>query len=375
MDTPTLRVSEPRELLSLIPHQLGFHPSESAVAVSLRPPRSRVGLVVRVDLADLADPEHGPHLARGVVAHLDQDGAERSLLVVYTAADPREGPDPTVAAALAHFRAAAEAPFGDVAAWAVTGTGYLSLDCADPCCPPGGRPLAELTSTQVNARMVLAGSAVAPSREDVARIRSAGSEARRSVARVRRRWLARGVRAADAGPEAREGWRAESVAAWRRAVAEQIERDGGPTAAALGRLEAGLSDPRVRDAVLVALVPGSGDLPERCVRGERPSEEDDAGLARSLALIVDPLVGVPAPPAATRVHEAVLEAVVAHGERRRQAAALTLLGLLAWWRGDGARGRILIERALRDDGGYRLAALLAEAVSCGVPPGWVRAGT
>jgi hypothetical protein len=129
----------------------------------------------------------------------------------------------------------------------------------------------------------------------------------------------------------------------------------------------------VRDAVLVALVPGQGDLPERCVRGEWPSSEDDAALGRALALVVDPLDGVPAPPAATRVHEAVLEAVVAHGERHRQAAALTLLGMLAWWRGDGARARILLERALADDDGYRLALLLADSLAHGVPPGWVRA--
>ena len=52
MDTPTLRVTEPREMLSLVPYQLGFHPTESVVAVSLRPPRGRVGLLVRVDLTD-----------------------------------------------------------------------------------------------------------------------------------------------------------------------------------------------------------------------------------------------------------------------------------------------------------------------------------
>jgi hypothetical protein len=373
MDTPTLRVTEPREMLSLIPYQLGFHPAESVVAVSLRPPRGRVGLAVRVDLTDLASPEDGPQLAREVVAHLDNDGADRVLLVVYTHDDPRRGPDPVVAAAVEHFRAAAEAPYGDVPAWAVTSTGYLSLDCDETCCPPGGRPLADLSSTQVSAQMVVAGSSVADCREDVGRIRSAGSEARRSVARVRRRWQARGLLAHDDGGAALERWRAGGVAAWRHAVEEQLERPGGPTAASLGRLEAGLADARVRDAVLVALVPGQGDLPERCVRGERPSSQDDAALGRALALVVDPLDGVPAPPAATRVHEAVLVAVVAHGEHGRQAPALTLLGLLAWWRGDGARARILLERALADDDGYRLALLLAQSLSCGVPPGWVRA--
>lgn len=373
MQTPTLRVTEPREMLSLVPHQLGFHPTESVVAVSLRAPRGRVGLVVRVDLPDLASPEAGPQLARDVVAHLAGDGAERAWLVVYTRDDPRRGPDAAVAAAVACFREAGEAAFGDVPAWAVTSTGYLSLDCDETCCPPGGRPLADLSSTQVSAQMVLAGSSVATCREDVGRIRPAGAEARRSVARVRRRWQARGLRAHDEGVAALEQWRRDGVAAWRRAVGEQLDRDAGPTAAALGRLEAALADLRVRDAVLVALVPGQGDLPERCVRGERPGVEDDAALGRALALVVDPLDGVPAPPAATRVHEAVLEAVVAHGERGGQAPAATLLGLLAWWRGDGARAGILLDRALADDEGYRLARLVAQSLACGVPPGWVRA--
>lgn len=371
METIALRVSEPRELLSLIPHRLGFHPSESAVAVSLRPPGGRVGLVIRVDLPDLAHPGHGPQLAREVVTLLDRDGAEQALLVLYTHDDPRPRGDRVVAAAVDHVRQEALELFGDVPVWVVTSTGYLSLDCSQECCPPGGRPLAELASTQVSAQMVLAGSAVADSREDLGRIRLADGEARRAVSRVRRRWQARAERARDEGPAAQQRWRAAAVAAWRRAVDEQRNRLGGPTAAALGRVEAGLADLRVRDAVLVALVPGQGGLPERYVVGERPDSADDDDLARAVALLVDPRRGVPAPPAATRWHEAVLEAVVAHGDRERQAPALTLLGLLAWWRGDGARAQVLLERAIRDDAEYRLALLLADTSSRAVSPGWV----
>ena len=37
MTTPkTIRATEPRELLALIPFQLGFHPTDSVVLVSLR---------------------------------------------------------------------------------------------------------------------------------------------------------------------------------------------------------------------------------------------------------------------------------------------------------------------------------------------------
>ena len=53
MTTPkTIRATEPRELLALIPFQLGFHPTESVVLVSLRPPRRRVGMMARADVVD-----------------------------------------------------------------------------------------------------------------------------------------------------------------------------------------------------------------------------------------------------------------------------------------------------------------------------------
>ena len=371
MTLSTLRVSEPRELLALIPHQLGFRPAHSVVAVSLRPPRGRVGLVIRVDLADLAEKGDGRRLARALVSHLDRDGAHRCVLVVYTPAAPRGGSAPRVAAAVEHFREAASAPFGEVPVWVVTEEGYLALDCAESCCPVGGRPLAELEGTQVGAQMVLAGSAVAGSREDVARIRPAGGDARKAVARVRRRWVAR--RHAATSEEALEQWRLESIRAWRRAVAEAADASLHIGGSALGRLEAGLADTRVRDGVLVALVPGTGTLAERSVLGRCTSPEADTGLADALALVVDPSAGVMPPAGATRVHERTLERVVAHGERTRQAPALTLLALIAWWRGDGARAQLLLAGAFESDPSYRLAHLIDDAVGQGVPPGWVRA--
>lgn len=374
MDTTTLRVSEPRELLALIPHQMGFRPDESVVLVSLRPPRGRVGLVVRVDLPDLADPDHGPRLARALVGHLDRDGAQRALLVVYTRDDPRYGVGgEVVEAAVEHVRDAAAAPFGEVAAWVVTSTGFLSLDCRDECCPPGGRPLEELESTAVGAQMVLVGSAVADSREDVGRIRPAGGEVRRSVTRVRQRWSQRREAAVTAGDAATVSWWRDCLEAWRETVRRAQEGEPVPAPRLLGRVEAGLRDVRVRDAVLVTLVPGTGELAERSLAEAQVSELVDAGMRRALATIVDPSVAERAPDVTTTVHERVLEAVVAHGEKERQAPALTLLGLLAWWRGDGARAQILLARALRCEPGYRLAALIDEALACGMPPGWVRA--
>ena len=183
MQTTTLRVSEPREILALVPHRLGFRPRDSAVVVSLRPPRGAVGLVVRVDLPHLADDAAGPTLARALVSYLDRDLARHAVLVLYADRDPREQDGPAQRAAW-HFREAASAAFGEVPVWVVTPTGYLALDCADDCCPPGGRPCVTSMPRRWGPTLVLAGSAVADSREDIARIRPVHGDVRRSVARV-----------------------------------------------------------------------------------------------------------------------------------------------------------------------------------------------
>jgi hypothetical protein len=371
---PTLRVREPRELLALVPHRLGFRPTQSAVAVSLRSARGRVGLVIRTDLDDLARARSGPHVARLLVGRLGVDDASHTVLVVYTAQDPRGLLDSTVHAAAANFRAAAEPALGDVPVWVVTPTGYFSLDCVDDCCPPGGRPLHELESTQVSAHLVLAGSAVAESRDDLVRFPRVPADRRREVARVRRRREKRLEEALGQDPAAVEQWRRDGLTAWRDVVATLSLPTGGPAVASAlwGRLEAALADRRTRDAILVALVPGTRDLPERSLAGERPPEAEDRAVGRALGLVVDPVTGVVPPPGPTALHERALEQVVAHGRARAQAPALTLLALLAWWRGEGARASLLLAQALDHEPGHRLAVLLERAVGAGVPPGWVR---
>ncbi|WP_028048589.1 DUF4192 domain-containing protein [Cellulomonas sp. URHD0024] len=369
MEITTVRMTEARELLALVPHRLGFRPRDSAVAISLRAPRGRVGLVVRVDLPHLADPQEGPALARRLLAYLGRDDAERGVLVLYTDDDPRRDVGPAQRAAQC-FRDAAEPSLGDVPVWVVTSSGYLSLDCVDDCCPPGGRPLLDLDSTQIGAQLVLAGSAVADSREDIARIRSAGAERRRTVARARRRWESHREEALVGGPLTLASWRVDSVMAWREVVRRMSMPDGPGTRVPWGRLEAGLDDRRVRDAILVALVPGTGDLPERSVAGD--AEDVESALGAAMARIIDPAHAVTPPEPATAVHEAALEGVVAHGRVGVQAPALTLLALLSWWRGDGARARVLLDGALDAESGYRLAALLDDALGAAVPPGWVR---
>ena len=369
MESPSLlRLSEPRELLALVPHLLGFHPDDSAVAVSLRAPRGRVGLVARVDLADLADAEHGPQVARSLVTHLDRDGARRVVLVVYAA---RGVEDERVEAAASHAHEAFDLPFGGAQVLVVGRDTYRCLACDAGCCPPAGRPRSDLQATRAGAEMVLAGSVVAAGRAELGHVPGAATPARRAVARVRRRRAQARLHALAAGPSDVGRWRTGSLAAWRALVRSVEGADAGPVTriALLGRVEAGLEDRRVRDAVLVAAIPGVGSLPDRALAHAGPAE--DAELREAVARLVDPREAAP-PDAAVAAHRRALEDVVAHGRRGAQAPATTLLATLAWWQGDGARASVLLDRALQDDPAYRLALLLRTAVDAGLAPGWVR---
>lgn len=435
-----LRLDHTRELLTLLPYQLGFHPQDSVVLVALRPPGRTLGLVARLDLPDVLAPE-GVGLVSGAVAHLEADGAQEVVVVVYgDGGDPRDparglrarpGSRAVRAAELARGAGAA---LGPVTVWHVADGRYLGLDCRDRgCCPPGGRALAELSGGELAGRLAGRGEVV-PTRADVGVVRPAPPGPRRSAAAARSRWLDTLLRAPDSAAVLR--WRQRSLDGWRTALTcAAAEPEAPVTTAMIGRVEAGLLDPVVRDAVVLTLIGPDAGLPDALLRAapdafggggrrdepaadddragsavehageglahadagpdvdididdEAPGDEGDApdpGRARhdeaatvsgrvsdALGLVVDPVDGLEPDDALVGAARTVLERVVAHGRRGRQAPALTVLALLAWWGGDGVRASVLVERALDDDPGYRLADLVDRALGFGLPPGWLR---
>ena len=399
----TIRTGDVRELLALVPFQLGFHPTESAVLVSLRGARSQVGLVIRVDLADLATEADDGWTARSLVGHLVADGARRALAVLYTATDLRRapagtgpcgGPDATARAAVRALAEAAADTFGELETWVVGPHGYYALGCADTeCCPPGGRPLEDLQATRVGAQMVLEGQLVAATRDDLGRLPVTTADRRKAARRAGERWRARGAAAAP-GAQAHR-WRRDGLALWRQALDAALEaRDGGweagtgavgsatdgspavfgeqrcclPAATCTGRLLAALDDVLVRDAVLLSFVEGNERVADRLVAGETGPV-----IGEALAAITDPARGRLPDLDRAAAARAVLEHLVAHATRGLHAPALTLLAVLAWWEGDGARAGVLVDRALVADPAHRLALLVDQALRAGMPPGWVRA--
>jgi len=131
-NAPTIRVSDPANLLSLIPYLLGFQPRQSLTVVALR--GNRVMSVARMDLP--TEPaHHTPYRAglddlTGVLVRHDATGA---ILIGYGTPAPVAAAVDIATAALT----AADLPVQE--ALRVDGHRYYSLTCSDPgCCPPEG---------------------------------------------------------------------------------------------------------------------------------------------------------------------------------------------------------------------------------------------
>ena len=346
MNPTVLRVSEPREILAFIPHCLGFRPQESVVAVSLR--GRRLGLVARVDVADLADPEHGPGLADNLVEHLRADGARRVVLVLYTSGDLRETRAGHGAGrrALGRMRSALPQAWRSHE-WVVTPDAYAPFDSEDQqCCPPGGRPLTDLESTQVGAHMVLAGSAVQSDRASLGVVGRAPEADRRSAevayAEERERRAAAGRAADDLA-----SWADRMIRTWRG----MWDGSGGDPAAS-GRFLVALEDVLVRDEMIASLTAGS------CERVFGPGGSGRPDRYRPVRPVVE------------RARE-VLEAVVRQAPEGARAAPLAVLAWLAWWSGEGARAGVLAGQCLAEDSMHGLGRLVDDLVRLGVPPRWV----
>lgn len=78
MSTQPVTLTSPSDLLAVIPHLLGLHPSDSLVVVALHD--RRVGLLQRLDLPAPADTGRAAHT---LVRHLLGQNPDEALLVGY----------------------------------------------------------------------------------------------------------------------------------------------------------------------------------------------------------------------------------------------------------------------------------------------------
>jgi len=382
--TTILRVNQPREILALVPYQLGFVPHSSAVLVSLRGPRRRVGLIARADLSDLAGPR-GLELAEDLVRCVLRDEGHAVILVVYADGARDEVRDTVERSA----RAVGVAAHGLVE---VDGVWLVTADTFHVCeWDPGreqvcdwdvpGHGLVELQDTEVGATMVMQGLTVAPSREEIAVLPApAGARLRASCAAGARSWREREADVAR--------WRESSLARWHEAVEQALVDPGSAarrwgdeaSAAETGRLAVGLRDAAVRDGVLAEIVlrAVSGrttSVEQLRAAGRTSTDGRQAGVPEAMAIVLEPSAGRSPDPDALRALVTLVEVVAGHGTRRVVGEGLALLAVLAWWEGSGARARLLTTAALRRAPDHRLALLVERVLDAAVPPGWAVRGS
>lgn len=374
MEDTVIRVSEPEELIAYIPYRLGFRPRDSVVLLGLCGPRSRLGLISRVDLADLGHPDVGARVLDEVALLMTQDGAHDVFVVLYSDL-PREelGRDPVVRTALENLRRRttwADPPWP----WVVSASTFGSWGEGEQCAPATA-PLTELSHSTLAATMVLHGRSVVTGREELGVLPSPHAARRRAAVRAVREAHRRyrevqgpagepahrgaflGVPPADDGKLAT--WREDERCRWERLVA--LARRGAVLPAGeLGRMAVGLTDTCVRDTVLCSLVM---ELP--------PMVPSTPVVCWVLDQAMLPGGRVP-DDERTEPAAAVLREIAATGSRRTGAFALGLLAWLAWWCGDGARADVLAQQALAARPGTRLAELVDQALQARVPPGWAR---
>jgi Domain of unknown function (DUF4192) len=330
-DLPAASLRGPADLIELIPYLLGFHPTDSVVVVELRQGRSRVGSILRADLAGAAA---GEEFASCLAARFAAGSADGALVAVYGSAGVPPGHQG--AAVVEQLGAALRAvgvPLCD--ALAVGGGRWRSYFCCDPrCCPAAGRPLAARPSSAAAAAAAVAGLVALPDRQALARtLAPATAGVTASMAKA----LERAEAALVLVAERREGmpaWRAATRERFRRAVrrargASQLDGPGPGwlTDQDVARLLVGLADIGGRDACW-------RDLDLRC------SPEGFAVCWQLARRSVPPY----------------------------RAAPLFLLGWAAWRRGDGALARIAALEALDAEPGYDAARLLLVVLDHGIDP-------
>jgi hypothetical protein len=365
--TTTIHLSGPADVLAVLPYQLGFHPHECLVAVSLR--GTRMGLVQRIDLPPA---EHVGAAIAAMITPLHQDLPHALLLIGF---EEHEGQsramlDEMANACLAHGINIADR-------LVVRGGRWFDLDCVGGCCPPGGLPLPQPSQVPAVAEFVGREICPLPDRQALAGLlEPKGLQPGSRLAEVVRlgdEWLQLRQEATDAAGESDPGiraaelygFRASELAVWSLVLCGQDEAE--PIQALppqdLAMLAISLTDVDLRDALIAWLCPGtlSLDLIDPILATQmRGALSDPPWLDRGVREMVR-VIG------RQRIERRLCELCAAL-PGLLAVPALTVLASFTWWRGDGALTRVALERALSTDPDYRLALLLERMVDLAIRP-------
>jgi len=375
--TTTIHLSGPADVLAVLPYQLGFHPRDALVAVSLH--GTRMGLVQRIDLPP---PEHVLDAVTAMIGPLRQDNPLAVLLIGF---EEREGESRAMLDEMSRVCSAHGVEVHD--RMVVRGGRWYNLDCIQSCCPTEGRELPAPSEVPAVAEFVGRGICPLPDRSALAdRVEISSPLLSRAVSTLADEWLelrreATDVDESEIGERESElqetesevhdaeselnACRASELAVWSRVLCD--EDDAEPVQALppqdLAMLAVSLTDVDLRDGLIAWLCPGT--LPPELI--------DQMLFDQMSHALVEPVWlngdrgDIEQVMALQRVEHRLCELCAALPDEWA-VSTLTVLASFTWWRGDGALTRIALDRALRVDPHYRLAQLLERMVDLAIRP-------
>lgn len=299
-----VRVSEPGDILSVVPLLLGYEPTDGDLITLGISGQGRVTVTARMQAGDI-DHDSAGQLRQIFGNFRHSAGAESAIVIGY-------GKGEVVTPAVDRLVPVAAENLDIREALRVEGNRYWSYGCSDlECCPAEGREFGRETAASTTLRAV-AGLDAARSREAIA-------------ARV----------AAPTSESARQAWdRAASVRVSLPAGRRQVRQ----------ALQSSYDGEQLSDDDVARLAAAMRTLPVR----------DDAWARMT--------------PERSAEHVAFWSDVVHRVPDEAVAGPASMLAFCAWQEGNGALAQIALDRAQAAQPDYSLASLLREAVSAGLPP-------
>jgi hypothetical protein len=337
---PVVRMRTPADLVDLLPYLMGFHPTDSIMALGLEGPRLRQGGTVRVDLPDPPQWQTvAAEVARYLVVLSEHRSRRPDAVILYLCRDPAPGDDGRSVRdelrPLAHLLVEAFAAQGVPVheALCVSDGRWWSYTCRPGCgdCRPEGTPvLREGTTPPIAAAAAYAGI----------QVRGTLRELHDQLAPI--------------GPPAAEVQRQAFDRVAPRVVQELLGPAGGEAVrertvellrSALERFRGGAAelDPELSARLVLG-------LQDRLARDRAAEWLDEADLAPAQRLW------------------RYLARRCAGPYHPHAAAPLSLLGWTAWIAGDEVVARVALGCALDADPEYTFAQLLYQAINTGADP-------
>ncbi|HEY5225025.1 MAG TPA: DUF4192 domain-containing protein [Microbacteriaceae bacterium] len=334
-----VKLRSPADIIDAVPYLVGFEPHESLVVLSLRGPRSRLGLTARIDLPGARS---ATACARNFVGYLKRDGAARAIIVLYPPSDGIAHPSvKPLADALIKHLARARIEVSEVLC--VCDGRWWSMQCTDAeCCPPSGTLIERDTTSELAVAMTVEGHVVLGSREELAAmldpVGGLAAEAMAYAMPLVHEEFATRIFAGQKGDVV-----SESLDLFRAVVHARL-------------------DPEARSELDAVLGPGARVDPELTV-------DEAARLIVSLGLwgVRDEILTWFDGDRGDATRSVLLE-LVRRSVLPGDASALTVLAWVCYLRGEGVLAGIAIDRARTADPEYSLAELLDQILRGAVDP-------